>query len=210
MLTTLQIRLIGALAIAALIGYAGLRIYQKGKAEGYKQGTADQLKVDQQSFTKRNEELRSTLGQAQKDIAQGDAKLRALQEEFKRLQRQRSITVPAPVRPVPDKPLWTDLPIILTPAPIVEEVPSAATLEDVLEAQVLNLQEQVEVILQRESVVVRERDILLINYNNLVENYIKAYNASQKKHSLFIKIITLGIVRDRHISIPDPISLQRF
>jgi hypothetical protein len=59
------------------------------------------------------------------------------------------------------------------------------------------------------STVAAQRDAAISYGNTVTALYAKAYDAMHVHHSKFIKVITLGLVRDHHLDLPAPTTLAR-
>ena len=214
MLATLQAKLIaGAVVVIVLAGIA-LSIYNKGKSAGYVEGQRAQLEIDRKQFEQdRAEFLEQLRKYEEKDEA---AKVQIIQRDAEIAElRQRRTANRVAIDRLPDAAIVGDIQQRLG-------VPSSPALSDAqlrrldeILADYQNLGQQVAALEaksaeqdKRIDAIEHQRDAAIAAYEKLLPLYVKAYNASQKKHSLFVKIITLGLVRDRKLDLPDPVTLE--
>jgi hypothetical protein len=92
---------------------------------------------------------------------------------------------------------------------IVTQYPTVLKQLDVLSSKVDVLNDELIATNKKVEAITVQRDAAIKFSSQVIGYYVKAYNASQKRHSLFIKIITFGLVKDKHLDLPDPGSLQK-
>jgi len=208
-----KIALVMGLCIA--LGAAVLMIYNRGKAAGQIDGARAQLETDRQQYEQDRKIFLDTLAiykakdeAAQQLIASLDAQLGIL--------RNARVASRAAVDKLADADLGkdihqklgnppTDVPLTISELRRVDEV---LTDYPIVVAQNTVLEKKIDALGQRVDALEHQRDAAVEAYNKLVPLYAKAYNATQKKHSRFVKIITLGLVRDRKLNLPDPVTLE--
>ena len=216
--------LIGLLVMTAVL--SGFFWYgsQREKA-GYSAGSRTQLETDKQEFAVVQKQYQEALTKAQATIDSSNVKLAALDIQLSTLKAQLDVLASQrqqgqqSVNKLPDSAVQGDLEVKLggslsDPAilrkddQIVTDYPLVLKQIDVLSSKVEDLDSKVTELGVKEQAVEQQRDAAIDFGNKLVPLYIKAYNAAQVHHSKLIKIITLGLVRDRHLDLPAPASLN--
>jgi len=91
---------------------------------------------------------------------------------------------------------------------IVTDYPLVLKQVDVLTATQTNQQDQINDLNDEVLKIVNQRDVAITYGNTVTGYYVKAYNAAQKHHSMFVKILSFGLVRDKHLNLPDPETLK--
>ena len=215
MLTALQLKLLGgAVLLLAMAGIA-LSIYNKGKAAGYVEGQRAQLEIDRKQFEQDRAQFLEQLRKyeekdeaAKAQIVQRDAEIGSLRRKRAAIRENISSIPAARLATSIQEELGTNSTGTLADNDlrrILEEISSNHNLE----AQVAALEAKSAEQDKRIDAIEHQRDAAIASYNKLVPLYAKAYQAAQKKHSLFVKIITLGLVRDRKIDLPSPVEIER-
>lgn len=211
------------LTIAVLSGLLWYGSIQRSK--GYADGSRTQLETDKQQFEQISQQYKDALAKAQSTIDSSNAKiasldlqLQGLQVQFVALATQRQQGQGA-VNKLPDSAVQGDLEtklggplsdpsILRKDDQIVTDYPLVLKQVDLLNTKVDDLSSKVQAISDKEGAVEKQRDAAIQFDQELVPLYVKAWNAAQVHHSKFIKIITFGLVHDRHLDIPNPSSLN--
>jgi len=216
--------LIGLLVMTAVL--SGFFWYgsQREKA-GYSAGSRVQLETDKQEFAVVQKQFQDALSKAQSVIDSSNAKITALDSQIQTLQIQfaalatQRLQGQQSVNKLPDSAVQGDLetklggpltdPAILRKDDqIVTDYPLVLKQVDLLSTKVDDLDSKVKAIDEKEKAVEGQRDASIQFINQVVPLYVKAYNAAQVHHSKLIRIISLGLVRDRHLDLPTPASLN--
>ncbi len=195
------------------------------KRAGYADGSRTQLESDKQQFEQISQQYKDALAKAQSTIdssntkiASLDTQLQGLQIQFVALATQRQQGQQG-VNKLPDSAVQGDLetklgeslsdPTILRKDDqIVTDYPLVLKQVDLLNTKVDDLSSKVQAISDKEGAVEKQRDAAIQFGNELVPLYVKAYQATQTHHSKFIKIITFGLIHDRHLDLPAPTTLK--
>ena len=216
------------LLVLVLIAALGIGVYAYGEhkaAEGYHSGSVAQLSVDQEQFKQVTTSYQSKLDSAQQQLDASTQQIALLQTGLKTLsaqyaslaaQRQQS---QSQVNALPDAALQADLEaklggplsssVTLRKADdIVTDYPLVLQSITVLNSKVDNLAGQVSALNDSVKDVTTQRDAAIAYGNTVTGYYVKAYNAAQVHHSKFLKIITFGLVRDKHMDLPAPTTLK--
>lgn len=90
---------------------------------------------------------------------------------------------------------------------VISDYPLLKSSNQALTSQLAEAHKQVDDGAGEIAALKKTNDALQQELNILKPAYIRAYDAAQKKHSLFLKIITFGLVRDRKLILPDPALL---
>lgn len=90
---------------------------------------------------------------------------------------------------------------------ILRKIDDSYTQLPIIAAQLQNVAGQVATLTGEVTAVEKQRDSLDSELAVILPAYQRAYDAAQKKHSLFVKIFTLGLVHDRKLNLPTPQSL---
>lgn len=191
-----------AIAVLALLAGAYFYVYNKGHEAGRLAGVRAQLDEDraefekvQAAFTHAMAEYRQQDDAAKQLIAQKDSELAALKQ-------QRNVAREAVNRlsdaEVANAISGADQRELLR---IAADYPLVVKQNGELEGKIAALE-------QRVSAIEGQRDAAVNAYDRLVPLYTRAYNAAQTKHSLWLKVITFGLVRDKHLDLPTPVSLK--
>lgn len=206
--------------LSGVLWYGSIR-----EKAGYQKGSVSQLEIDKQQFEQVVKQYQDELKKAQSiidtdntKIAAIDSQLQNLQVQFVALAAQRKQGQDG-VNKLPDSAVQGDLetklggtltdPTILRKADqIVTDYPLVLEQVSNLTTRVDDLDSKVQVLDDKEKAVESQRDAAIQFGNVVVGYYTKAYNAAQIHHSKFIKIITFGLVHDRHLNLPVPTSLD--
>lgn len=192
---------------------------------GYSAGSRVQLETDKQEFNVIQKQYQDALSKAQSVIDSSNAKITALDTQIQTLQIQFAALATQrqqgqqSVNKLPDSAVQGDLetklggpltdPAILRKDDqIVTDYPLVLKQVDLLSTKVDDLDSKVKAIDEKEKAVEGQRDASIQFINQVVPLYVKAYNAAQVHHSKLIRIISLGLVRDRHLDLPAPASLN--
>lgn len=214
-----------AVILAAVLTGGILWYGNKRESAGYSSGQRNQLQVDQSQFQSVLKQYQDSLNAAQLKIAADDKQFTALQAQISTLNASLSALAiqresgQQSINKLPDTAVQGDLemklsgpltdPTTLRKADaIVTDYPLVLKSVDVLSAKVDDLSQSVSVLQDKVGQVTVQRDSAVQFGNTVVGYYVKAYNAAQVHHSKFIKIITFGIVRDRHLDLPQPTTLH--
>jgi chromosome segregation ATPase len=194
-------------------------------AAGYASGQRAQLETDKTQFTQLQQQYQSTLAAQQAKIDASDAQLtilktlyQSLSSQFALLQSQRQ-QQQAQVAQLPDSQVRADLEVKLGGSleepsilrkddAIVTDYPLALKSIETLTQKVSNLDSTVVELGHKVDAIAAQRDASIQFGNNVVALYTRAYNAAQVHHSRFVKIITFGLVRDKHLNLPEPTTLK--
>ena len=214
MLATLQAKLIaGAVVVIVLAGIA-LTIYNKGKSAGYVEGQRAQLEIDRQQSEQDRALFLAELQKYQERDDAAKVEIEHRDSEIRQLQGARA-AIRHKVYSIPASGLISDIQGRLGDVPTqtlselqLRRIDEAIIENSNLAAQVAALEAKSAEQDKRIDAIEHQRDAAIASYNKLVPLYTKAYNASQKKHSMFVKIITFGLVRDRKLDLPDPVTLE--
>lgn len=211
--------------IIALVIWAGAWYGDKREADGRQAGQASQLQIDQQQFKQVTQQYEATLNAAQTKIDADDAALKqlsvqltSLSAQFASLSSQRQ-QQQSQVSTLPDAAVQGDLeaklggPLSQTTTlrkadDIVTDYPLVLQQLTVQSSKVDNLTQQVTALDSKVTEIGSQRDAAIAYGNTVTGYYVKTFNAAQKHHSLFIKIITFGLVKDVHLNLPDPVTLK--
>lgn len=211
--------------VLALVIWAGAWYGNQREAAGRQAGQAAQLQIDQTQFKQVTQQYQATLQAAQTKIDADDAQLKQLSVQLTSLSAQfASLTSQrqqqqSQVSTLPDAAVQGDLeaklggPLSQTATlrkddAIVTDYPLVEQQLTVQSSKVENLTSQVTTLNSVVTTVTLQRDTAIAYGNTVTGYYVKAYNAAQKHHSLFIKIITFGLVRDKHLDLPPPTTLK--
>lgn len=215
----------GVIALAALLSVGLMWYGNKREAAGFQKGSVSQLAQDKTQFQQVLEQYSTALSKAQSQIAQDDlrlqdlsGKLASISSVLTTLANQRQ-TAQTTVNQIPDSAITADLetklggPLTDTTTirkadSIVTDYPLVLKSVDALNAKVDNLTQSVSVLQDVVKQTSSQRDAAIAYGNTVTGFYVKAYNAAQKHHSTFVKIITLGLVHDSHLSLPAPETLN--
>lgn len=214
---------ISALVIALLGAFLWYGQYRSN--QGYQSGQLTQLQTDKAEFQTQLSQYQQTLQQSQAQIqaeAQQIASLsetaRTLSQAVSTLSTQRT-QVSQQVAALPASQVQSDLEgklggplsnsdILRKDDQIVSDYPLVLQQNTDLQKSVDT--QNTEIATQQTEIanVEKQRDSAIAFNNVVIADYTKAYNAAQKHHSLFIKIITFGLVHDRHMNLPAPTTLK--
>lgn len=190
----------GAVALSLLLG-ASLYIYNKGKAAGNADGQRAQLETDRQQFEQDRKQFLDQLAQYRAENDRLNQKLSAQDTAIQTIQTDRAAIRKAVSQLTPPQ-VNAELSAI-DPKELLQMVRDYPKLSDELKAT----QDKVSTLEAKVENEQKRADAAMEAYNKLLPLYVKAYGAAQKHHSKFVKIITLGLVRDRKIDLPDPVTL---
>jgi len=197
----------------------------KRESAGYQKGSVAQLETDKQQFEQVSKKYQDALTKQQSVIDSSDAKIKALDSQLQTLQIQ-FIALAAQrkqgqdtVGKLPDSAVQGDLetklggaltePSILRKADqIITDYPLVLKQVDLLSNKVDELDSKVTALGEKTQALTNQRDAAIQFGDTVVGYYTKAYNSAQVHHSKFIKVITFGIIHDRHMNLPDPTSLN--
>lgn len=190
-----------ALVLALLLG-AAWYFYSKGQAAGFADGQRAQLDLDRQQFEQDRAEFLKKLDEYKVEndrlnqrLADQDAHIHVIRADRSAVRdavsRMTAPQISAELSALDQREV---LQMVKGYPKLAEELRATQDKLSTLEAKVAN-----------ES---KRADAAAEAYNRLVPLYAKAYNAAQKKHSLFVKIISLGLVRDKHLDLPAPGAIQ--
>lgn len=194
-------------------------------ALGYASGSRAQLDTDKTQFAQVLKQYQDSLQQDQQQINASDLKIQALNGQLQTIsaqlvalasQRQQQ---QQQVASLPDSQLQADLettlggplssPVTLRKADqIVRDYPLVLKQVDSLTSQTNDLSQKVDALDSKVEGITKQRDVAIQFGNTMVGYYTKAFNAAQTHHNRFIKIITLGIVHDKHLNLPEPTTLD--
>lgn len=223
-LSTLQLRLVAGVLALSLLSGAFMWYGGKREAAGFASGGRAQLETDKVQFEQVSKQYQDALAKAQSTIDSSNARivsldgqLQTLKMQFGALAAQRQQGQET-VNKLPDSAVQGDLEtklggsltdsvILRKNDQIVTDYPVVLKQVDVLSARVDTLDSKFQALSDKEQAVEKQRDAAIAFGDQVVGFYTKAYNAAQKKHSLFVKIISFGLVRDRHMDLPAPTSL---
>jgi outer membrane murein-binding lipoprotein Lpp len=192
---------------------------------GYQEGTRVQLEVDRKQFEQALGQYKDALAKAQSVIDASNAKIASLDSQVQTLQIQYAALAAQRrqgqenINKLPDSAVQGDLEtklggplsdaaILRKADAIVTDYPLVLKQVDILTDKVDKLDQKFNALSEKEQAVEKQRDAAMQFVDVVVPLYTKAYNAAQVHHSKFIKIITLGLVRDRHLDLPAPASLN--
>jgi chromosome segregation ATPase len=202
-LSPLGRKLAAAIAVIALLIAAYFYIYNKGHEAGRVAGAREQLEQDRQQFESDRQEFLATLQKYQERDDAAKAVIQAKDSELLALRARRTEAKAAVDRlsdvQVASEVSASDQRELLR---IAADYPLVLKQNDELGGKIAALE-------QRVAAIEGQRDAAVAAYDKLVPLYTKAYNAAQTHHSLFVKIISLGFVRDRKLDLPSPVSLQQ-
>jgi hypothetical protein len=215
LLSPLGRKLAGAAAVAVLLAGTVYYIYNKGKAAGYADGQRAQMEQDRVQFEQDRKVFLDELAKykerddaAKAEISQRDSELQSLRSNRTRIHGAvAAIPAPALVADIQSR-MGSVVSGTLGEADL-RRIDEALAAQQNLEAQVAALEAKSAQQDKRIDAIEHQRDSAITAYNNLVPLYSRAYNAAQKKHSMFVKIITFGLVRDRKLDLPEPATLER-
>jgi len=216
----LLILLVMTAVLSGFIWYGSYR-----EKAGYGAGTRSQLEVDKTQFEQVSKQYQDALSKAQSTIDSSNTKLAALDTQLQTIQMQFAALATQrtqgqqSVNKLPDSAVQGDLEVKLggtltDPAilrkddQIVTDYPLVLKQIDVLNTKVDGLDSKVDELGVKEKAVEQQRDSAIQFGNQIVPLYIKAYNAAQIHHSKLAKILSLGLVRDKHLDLPSPASLN--
>lgn len=222
--------MIAAGVAVALLGLA-LWFYQRGKSAGYDSGRRDELEQSRQQQGADRKQFLATLQNyqddaeaAQKQVAQASQAVAAATTRLAQISQTRARDHAA-VAALPDAALFGDIVHKLAvrsaadttpnflPAELRkldDQVTDYAALADAnqeIGVKVDALADKVAGLEKNLDAVAHQRDEALAYGNRLAGYYATAYNAAQKKPSLLLRIVTLGMLRGRRMELPDPVSL---
>lgn len=216
--------LASVLLIAALSG-AFFWYGAKREADGFSAGKRSQLDEDKVLLAQQAKSFQDTLNQQQAIITKEDALLNSLNDSLKVTQAQlvalssQRQSQQQSVAALPDAKVQADLEAKLggllsqtetlrKADSIVTDYPLVVKQSETLTAQVKDEHQKVDVLQTELTAVTKQRDAAITFSNEVMKNYVDAYNAAQKHHSLFVKIITLGLVHDKHLKLPNPVEIH--
>jgi len=212
--------LVTIVVLSAFLWYGNKR-----EAAGYQHGSVAQLETDKQQFEQVSKKYQDALTKQQSVIDSSDAKIKALDSQLQTLQIQFIALASQrkqgqdTVGKLPDSAVQGDLetkvgggltePAILRKADqIITDYPLVLKQVDLLSSKVDELDSKVTALGEKTQALTNQRDTAIQFGDTVTGYYVKAYNAAQIHHSKFIKIITLGLVRDRHLDLPAPATLN--
>lgn len=197
--------------ILALLSGAFLWYGSKRESAGYTAGQSSQLQIDKTQFEATLKQYQATLDSAQKTIDASQASLAALDSQYHILLSSQA-AIKQQVAALPAQQVQADLESkakgSLTDPETLRKIDAIFSDYPIQVAAVANLTQQVNDLGTEVTALTKQRDTAITFGNELEGYYVKAYNAAQPHHSWFIKIITLGLVHDRHLSLPAPETLK--
>jgi len=209
-------KIAGAIAVLVLLAGVTLYIYNKGKAEGQIQSARAQLETDRQQFEQDRKVFLDTLAtyKAKDEVAQ---QLIASQDAQLEMLRTSRVASRAAVAKLPDADVVKDIHQKLGQAPTdapltigeLRRVDEVLTDYPNVLAQNVALDKKIDALGQRVDALEHQRDAAISAYNKLVPLYAKAYNAAQKKHAKIWKILSFGLLKDKKLDLPDPVTLEK-
>jgi hypothetical protein len=212
---------LSAVLIFGVMWYGGKR-----EAAGYANGNRAQLEIDKKQFEQIQKQYQTVLQTKEQEIqlansqiAKLEAQVQSLSAQFQALAvlREQQTTH---VASLPDSQVKADLEsnlggpledlaVLRKADDIVIQYPVVLKQVDVLSSKVDVLNNELIATNKKADAITAQRDAAVQFSNEVMGYYVKAYNASQKHHSWFVKVITFGLVRDRHLNLPSPASLQK-
>lgn len=219
----------GVLVLATVSGV----IYQKGKSAGYGDGQRAQLEDDKKQLDQQTQTFQDALKRAQNQVAQAQSQIDAANARSVILAKAIAATsqqrqqAQEKVSSLPDSQLFVDIvgklsvrtPNDQTPNftfselrkidATVTDYPQLKNQYDQLSARQVETENAVKAMDTKIDGITKQRDAAITYSNQLMGHYVDAYNAAQKKPSLFVKIITLGFVHGRHLNLPSPVDLEK-
>ncbi len=177
---------------------AGIKDQQLSQMEDQKKQVLDALSQNQTFMASQNvviAGLRSQVAVDQATIATSRAQAAAA---------SKAIAALTPSQVAPD--LTAKVGDLSNPE-VLRKIDDIVTNQPKLVEQITALQDSFDKLSLTVTAVEAQRDSLQKTLDIVVPAYKTAYDAAQKKHSLFVKIITLGLVHDRHLNLPDPATL---
>lgn len=223
LLTTKNILI--ASGIAALT-FAFFWYGNKRASEGYQSGQVAQLQTDRTQFQEEIAQFKSQLASSQSQIDQltsmikaEEATISSLKGQLTSLDTQLS-SRSKEVADLPDAGVLSDIQSKLGGAigdiavlrkndEIISEYPIVVKENDVLKQTVSADQSEITTLNSKLDLITSQRDNAINLSNEAIANYIRSYNAAQRHHSLLLKVITFGIVHDRHLDLPRPIAVPK-
>jgi hypothetical protein len=226
MSTILKPKVLLGIGIVTALFFGFMWYGAKREAAGYANGNRAQLEIDKKQFEQTQKQYEAVLQSKEQEIQLANSQItkletqvQSLTAQFKTLAALREQQT-THVASLPDSQVKADLesnlggpledPTILRKADdIVIQYPTVLKQVDVLSSKVDVLNNELTATNKKVDAITAQRDAAVQFSNEVVGYYIKAYNASQKHHSWFVKVITFGLVRDRHLNLPSPASLQK-
>lgn len=194
-----------------IVGMA-VHIYESGKLAGEQAQRISQLEDDKKQVLGAMQQATATMAAQGVILQQLSSQLAASQQRYAALAAQKS-AASQQVATLPAAAVQGDLEKKaggpLSDPETLRKIDDAYTQLPLVNKQLVELQGQVATLNQTVSATEKQRDAIVTAYNALVPAYTRAYNAAQRHHSLLVKIITFGLVHDRHLDIPDPVSLVK-
>jgi chromosome segregation ATPase len=222
--------IIAGIALAAVLGI-GVKVYSAGKAAGRGDGAREQLDIDKKSMEQERADFQAKLSAGERTDAA--AQLQIEQQQLlidnatsllsklgsARAQGQKDLAA------VPDAALVADVRRKLNVEPaetsptltstelrqVDSEITDYAPLRDSFQAlsdKQAATERTIAELNVRVGAIASERDAALQFSNEMVGHYTKAYNAAQKRHSKIVTVLTLGLVRNKKLDLPDPVTLS--
>lgn len=198
----------------ALFGGVVFAAYHRGQASGYSSGQRSQLEIDKQSFDnykaaaeKSLQDLSAKITSSEK-LAQ-DAQDRATASQGKADSLQKGIE--AVVRAIPSgskQPPAEDTAKLADYPGLFQENELRKQKEAELQNSITELHASNDSLKKANEQLKAQVDVAVALAQEANKNYVVAYNAAQVHHSTFVKVITFGLVHDRHLNIPPPIELK--
>jgi len=204
-----------------------------GQAFGRQQGAAEQLEVDKQQFTGERQLLADQLAAAEGREMHALELLHQAQQAIDRTNQRLAETESEraagreSVQSLPESELVTDIARKLALRPPTDTAPALSSAElrkadllitdfpklqqenTLLATKIQGLEDKAAAFDERLKAVTAERDVLLAWSNQVVAHYVRAYNVAQKvrRRPLLLKILTLGLLHDPKLNLPDPVTL---
>ena len=225
-LSTLQLKIAGAVFAGSLLLGTFMWYGAKREAQGFASGNRAQLETDKQQFEQVRKQYRDALQSREQEIQAANSRISSLETQIQSLSAQFSALATLRqqqanrVNALSDTEIKADLelqlggplenPAVLRKADnIVTQYPTVVKQLDVLNSKVDKLTDELSETNKKIEAITAQRDTAIKFGDQVVGYYTKAYNAAQKKHSTFIKIITFGLVKDRHLDLPSPTTLTK-
>lgn len=203
--------ILAGIAFAVILSM-GVHIYESGKAAGAQAQRISQLEDDKKQVLGALQQTNATLAQQGALLKQLSSQLADSQQRYSALATQKAVASQQ-VASLPAASVQGDLEKKaggpLADPETLRKIDDAYTQLPIVRGQLTELGNQVTLLDQKVTATETQRDSAISAYNTLLPAYSRAYNAAQRHHGLFVKIITLGLVHDRKLELPDPLTLPK-
>lgn len=192
---------IGAVLAIVFMLWAGYQYaYGRGHSDGVPDGKREALEIDRKSFEQERDEFKKSLVALQSQVQAKDMIVQqatqnavVLRDALRSIPRSIPASATEPPKDSADKLADYDA--------LFSENEKRKQIE-------VQLDNTIQALKDENLLVAKQRDVAIQFGNDMVKHYTVAYSAAQKKHSRLVKILSLGLIKDKKLDLPDPISLK--